>query len=92
MKNDDLLPANKPIAISISENFDQKPFILSAEAVQKIREITLSRSPGELVFDVRYSDGTELHDVGFERVMNDENPEWRSISKLEWGICLSFCA
>jgi len=77
-----LPPSHEPVAISIRENFDNRPFTLPAEAIQKIHDIILSRLPGELVFNIVYSNGTRLHAVGIEKLLSDENPKRRSITEI----------
>ena len=73
----------EPIAFSMTEDFDQSPFILSAEALQKIRDIIFARLLGKLLFDVAYNDGSKISDMSLERLLQDENPPRRSITSIE---------
>jgi hypothetical protein len=77
------LPAYKPLAISVDEDFGRRPFVLSAEAIQKIHDILISRLSGSPVFEIEYSDGTTLREAALDRIMSDENSKRRSIKEIE---------
>jgi hypothetical protein len=87
MMNVDMYPtsqsSNKPIATSVNETFDKRPFTLSAVAMRKINDIIVSRLPGKLLFDVGYSDGTQFSALDLESVLGDDNPKRRSIKRIE---------
>src|ERR1039458_65756 len=75
--------ARKPTAISVSENFARRPFMLSARGVERIYGIVVARLEGKPAFDVEYSNGTKLRDVDLGSLLSDENSKRRSIERID---------